>query len=236
MHYPAAAQFMHTAIPDVIRTYRNALLTVRSPLAMHQEAWPRCRDQARSIVEECASALAGRGSSDSTEARSFSQLVGVDRAGQGIAMAESVRAVDILWSAMQPSLRTAVQYEVAARRTDALLLASTAFRSSTGSRLYAGARAYDAADRLVPARPEVAAKADGRVPGAAAPARPAACAGLSCREREILERVSMARTNGQIARELGIETATVKRHLSNIYGKLQADSRIDAVNKAFGRV
>jgi DNA-binding CsgD family transcriptional regulator len=245
MHYPAAAQFLRTAIPDVIGSYKSGLRTVRSPLVMRKEAWPRCRDQAQAIVEDCIGALLGEPPAESAEARSYSRLVGADRAVQGIAVAESVRAVDILWSAMQPALRTAVQYEASARRTSALLLVSTAFWSSTGSRLYAGARGYaDVSQQPSRGRGHTGAGAGGtggfggagRADEGAAALGTSTCADLSRREREVLEKVAMARSNVQIARELGIETATVKRHLSNIYGKLQAGSRIEAVNKAFGRV
>ncbi|SDW69691.1 DNA-binding response regulator, NarL/FixJ family, contains REC and HTH domains [Amycolatopsis xylanica] len=55
---------------------------------------------------------------------------------------------------------------------------------------------------------------------------------LSLREREVLALVAKARTNAQIARELGITEGTVKRHLRNVFIKLRAVSRIDAVNKA----
>ena len=55
---------------------------------------------------------------------------------------------------------------------------------------------------------------------------------LSTREREILELVAQALSNGQVATRLGVTEATVKRHLRNIFVKLNAVSRIDAVNKA----
>lgn len=55
---------------------------------------------------------------------------------------------------------------------------------------------------------------------------------LSAREREILQLVAEAFSNTQIAHRLGVTEATVKRHLSNIYSKLDAGSRIDAVNRA----
>jgi DNA-binding NarL/FixJ family response regulator len=55
---------------------------------------------------------------------------------------------------------------------------------------------------------------------------------LSDREREILVLTAQARTNAQIGIMLGITEATVKRHLRNIFAKLGAVSRIDAVNKA----
>ena len=55
---------------------------------------------------------------------------------------------------------------------------------------------------------------------------------LSERELEILELTAQAFSNAQIANRLGRTEATVKRHLRNIFIKLGAVSRIDAVNKA----
>lgn len=54
---------------------------------------------------------------------------------------------------------------------------------------------------------------------------------LSSREAEVLDLVAQALSNNQIAARLQITEATVKRHLRNIFGKLGAVSRIDAVNK-----
>jgi len=55
---------------------------------------------------------------------------------------------------------------------------------------------------------------------------------LSTREREVLELTAQALSNTQIASRLKLTEATVKRHLRNIFVKLGAVSRIDAVNKA----
>lgn len=55
---------------------------------------------------------------------------------------------------------------------------------------------------------------------------------LSPRELEVLRMVAAAYSNAQIAHQLSLSEPTVKRHLSNIFGKLGAVSRIDAVNKA----
>lgn len=57
-------------------------------------------------------------------------------------------------------------------------------------------------------------------------------AGLSDREREVLELVALALSNSQVADRLSLTEATVKRHLRNVFAKLGAVSRIDAVNKA----
>jgi len=55
---------------------------------------------------------------------------------------------------------------------------------------------------------------------------------LSPRELDVLDRVARALTNAQVGAELFITESTVKRHLTNIYAKLGAVSRVDAIRKA----
>ena len=55
---------------------------------------------------------------------------------------------------------------------------------------------------------------------------------LSHREVEVIRLVAQAYSNSQIARRLEITEGTVKRHLRNVFAKLGAVSRIDAMNKA----
>ena len=55
---------------------------------------------------------------------------------------------------------------------------------------------------------------------------------LTERERQVLELTARALTNRQIANRLSLTEATVKRHLRNIFAKLGAGSRLDAVNRA----
>ncbi|MET7396630.1 response regulator transcription factor [Dactylosporangium sp. NPDC005572] len=55
---------------------------------------------------------------------------------------------------------------------------------------------------------------------------------LSAREHEVLALAAQALSNRQIAKQMSITEGTVKRHLRNIFAKLGAVSRIDAVNKA----
>ncbi|MCT9930534.1 response regulator transcription factor [Planotetraspora sp. A-T 1434] len=55
---------------------------------------------------------------------------------------------------------------------------------------------------------------------------------LTEREEEVLVLVAWALSNRQIAVRLSITEGTVKRHLRNIFGKLGAVSRLDAVNRA----
>ncbi|MGN9841677.1 response regulator [Nonomuraea sp. H19] len=55
---------------------------------------------------------------------------------------------------------------------------------------------------------------------------------LTDKERQVLEFAAQALSNQQIANRLGLTEATVKRHLRNVFVKLGAVSRIDAVNRA----
>ncbi|GGS09820.1 DNA-binding response regulator [Streptomyces aureoverticillatus] len=58
---------------------------------------------------------------------------------------------------------------------------------------------------------------------------------LSSREREVLALVAKGTSNRDIAKELFISEATVKTHLTHIYGKLGAKDRAAAVATAYGR-
>lgn len=55
---------------------------------------------------------------------------------------------------------------------------------------------------------------------------------LSAREIEILCHVAEAHSNAEIARSLFLAETTVKKHLTNIYRKLGATSRMDAIRRA----
>lgn len=54
---------------------------------------------------------------------------------------------------------------------------------------------------------------------------------ISDRELEILQELSLQKTNKQIADSLFISVNTVKTHLMNIYEKLEVNNRIQAMNK-----
>jgi DNA-binding NarL/FixJ family response regulator len=62
--------------------------------------------------------------------------------------------------------------------------------------------------------------------------KPRPSATLSARELEVLQLTAQALSNAQIGRYLAITEGTVKRHLTNVYAKLGAVSRIDAIRKA----
>jgi DNA-binding CsgD family transcriptional regulator len=53
---------------------------------------------------------------------------------------------------------------------------------------------------------------------------------LTARQWEILRRVSTGATNGQVARALGVSQATVRKHLENVFVRLQVASRTEAVD------
>ncbi len=52
---------------------------------------------------------------------------------------------------------------------------------------------------------------------------------LSKRELEVLSLIEAGLTNRQIAQRIIVETGTVKRHVHNILGKLNARNRTEAV-------
>jgi NarL family two-component system response regulator LiaR len=57
---------------------------------------------------------------------------------------------------------------------------------------------------------------------------------LSDREKEILHFASRGLLYKEIAQQLGIRRETVKKHLSKIYGKLQVQNKVEALNKVYG--
>lgn len=58
---------------------------------------------------------------------------------------------------------------------------------------------------------------------------------LTIREKEVIELISRGKIEKEVATELNISYKTVKAHISNIYSKLHVNTRVDALNKYFGR-
>ena len=56
--------------------------------------------------------------------------------------------------------------------------------------------------------------------------------GLSKRELEVLQQMSSGLSNQEIADTLFVSLNTIKTHVSNLFGKLNADRRTQAIQKA----
>lgn len=95
--------------------------------------------------------------------------------------------------------------------------------------LFAAVRA--AAEGRTVLSPAVASRLVSRVRTPAAPAGET----LSAREREVLELVAKGTSNRAVAAELFISEATVKTHLTHIYGKLGVKDRAAAVAVGYDR-
>lgn len=57
-------------------------------------------------------------------------------------------------------------------------------------------------------------------------------AGLTDREREVLQLLAQGRTNAQIAQALCLSTKTIRNHMSNVFAKLQVSDRAQAIIRA----
>jgi LuxR family maltose regulon positive regulatory protein len=74
----------------------------------------------------------------------------------------------------------------------------------------------------------------GRGPASAGalPAPAAVLEPLTTRELDVLLQLSAGASNAEMARDLFVEASTIKTHLANLYGKLGAHSRVQAVARA----
>ena len=64
-------------------------------------------------------------------------------------------------------------------------------------------------------------------------ARAPDAAGLTPREVQVLRHVAVGVTNNEIASRLGLAVSTVERHLVNLYAKIGARKRANAIAYAF---
>ena len=58
---------------------------------------------------------------------------------------------------------------------------------------------------------------------------------LTRREVEVLRLIAAGRSNRAIGGELALSVRTVERHITNLYGKIDAANRADATAYAFRR-
>jgi DNA-binding CsgD family transcriptional regulator len=61
-------------------------------------------------------------------------------------------------------------------------------------------------------------------------------AGLTPRERELVELIAQGRDNAQIAASLGLSEKTVRNHITSIFAKLQVENRAQAIVLAHQRL
>ncbi len=80
--------------------------------------------------------------------------------------------------------------------------------------------------------PDVAAKVVAQITSGSPAAAHAQIEPLSERELAVLQLAGQGLTNKAIGLELGISSRTVQGHLANVYGKLEVNSRTEAVTRA----
>jgi two-component system, NarL family, response regulator LiaR len=54
---------------------------------------------------------------------------------------------------------------------------------------------------------------------------------ITAREQEVLHLLASGMTYSNMAQQLGITAETVKKHLKNIYRKLEVGNKIEALNR-----
>ena len=144
-----------------------------------------------------------------------------------------------LWAAAVDAFGYGAVYEQAISRwhhAEALL-----GRGDTDAATKQLIQAHEVADRLraLPLRGairELARRARIELPGVATPSPPRDTVDpLTDRERAVLERVALGRTNRQVGEELYISEKTVSVHLSRLMAKLGATRRAEAVAIAYDR-
>jgi DNA-binding CsgD family transcriptional regulator len=223
---------MEKETTEIINRYRAMLEFSASPFVATPERWRQCCDQAEKILSECADRVAGRIPQIPGALQQTAEL-GARHAAAQIPSTESARAALLLWQAAAP-----VFYEVLPNvpndHTDScppLLTAFDALVQSLMTRLLHWSVGYGDVEmirQVAYGSPRLLNPPDISVPNL----HSASSSGLTAREQEVLTGVAKAMTNYEIGRELGIAETTVKRHLRNIFSKLDASSRMDAIHKA----
>ena len=85
--------------------------------------------------------------------------------------------------------------------------------------------------RLTP-RPDASSHWPTRGPASVGLVAAIESAGLTAREREVLQLLSSGLRNKEMAARLSVSERTINFHLTNIYQKLQVSGRTEALSKA----
>ena len=93
---------------------------------------------------------------------------------------------------------------------------------------------YQVLDGGVPMSPLIAQKSLNLIRQGKPQSRPKIDYGLTAREVEILEHLSNGLSYDQVATNLFISKGTVRKHVENIYRKLQVNNKVEAIKKVKG--
>ncbi|WP_310741629.1 helix-turn-helix transcriptional regulator [Microbispora sp. H10670] len=209
-------------IDQILGLYEKALRDADSPLVTTADRWHQARRQAEAILSECVRVLDPT-ATEPSDPHVPTRELGISRAHEQILVADSIRAATLLWRAAVPVLREVLTTEIPEGR-ERLPDVLEALYEAISIRLYIGSVAHEHV-RLA-GRPSGSGRDHRSVSGPVAGPED-----ITEREREVLKCVSRALSNREIAKELAISEATVKAHLRNIFRKLAATSRVDALNK-----
>lgn len=213
----------------IICRYENALRDADSPLTATPERWQDCREQAESILGECIQALRGS-PADTADMHSRTRDLGIRRARDQVLITHSIRAGMLLWRVATNELRQAAQ-DADLMEARQLTIAMDALHQAITIRLYVGAAAHDHTRLLA----ETALSPDASAESSSSlvfTTSSQATGSLTPREWEVIKALAQFHNNKAIAQHLNIADTTVKSHLQNIFRKLEATSRLDALAKA----
>jgi DNA-binding CsgD family transcriptional regulator len=178
-------------------------------------------------IAECVRALGGN-VREQLDPYALTRELGIQQMQQQILIADSIRASTLLWRAAVPVLRKILtDYGPAGceRLPDVL----ETLQDAISIRLYIGSLAYEHArlDSHAPVLDGYHRCCPGRGASEIVP-RPE---NITEREWQVMECVSRALSNHEIAKELALSEPTVKAHLRKVFRKVGATSRVDAINK-----
>ncbi len=114
----------------------------------------------------------------------------------------------------------------------AILAGATGYLMKDESAAHIQAAIHEAMDGGAPMSPAMARKALALVRSGRPRVQAGDEAALTARETEILEHLSKGLSYDQIAGNLFISNGTVRKHIENIYRKLQVTNKVEAVQKA----